>query len=146
MSEINYFAIEEAIKTQLSNNVALLNLSPIIEIEEDSNLIADKCPYVGIYLSSWESPATEERIGGSTPYTTYLGFEIWCYEFAMENKACAILRDNLLQKVKEALKSDRTFNNNILIWRYEGGDFDNGKNSEGYFKGVSIKLRAEVRE
>lgn len=146
MSEINYFQIEEDFVTMLKSNATLMELNPTIEIEDDSNLIAEKCPYVGIFLDSWESPYLEEKIGGSTPFTTYLTFEIWLYEFAFENKQGAILRDKLLQKVKEAIKQDRKLNNSVLISRFEGGDFDNSRNSEGFFKGVSIKLRAEVRE
>ena len=146
MSEINYYSIEEAIANLFKADADLLALSPTIEIEEDDNLVSDKCPYIGIYFSSWESPHTEERIGGTTPFTTYLVFDIWCYEFALENKQGAILRDTLLQKVKEILKENRKLSDTVLITRFQGGDFDNARNSEGYFKGVSIKLQAEVRE
>ena len=150
MREINYFKIMETPADILRNAISLKtdigNNSLRVEVEDTAQLIPDKCPWIGIYLSSWETPWEEEKIGGSTPHTTYLEIELWLYEFALENRQGAILRDRLMQKVKEVLKNNRKINNTVLISRFEGGEFDNAYAETGFFKGVSIKLKCEVRE
>src|SRR3990167_8439348 len=97
MSEVNYYSIEEAISYLFKADADLLALSPTIEIEEDDNLVSDKCPYIGIYLSSWESPHTEERIGGTTPFTTYLVFNIsltFCNSVSLKIAPCLFSNAN----------------------------------------------------
>ena len=101
---------------------------------------------MGIYLDTWETPAEEELIGGSRPHRTFLVFEIWCYEFGLENKSTAQKRDTLLEEVKDGLKGNRNLNGKVLVTRFKGGDFDNAQKEEGFFKGVSIKLECEVKE
>ena len=149
MSEINYFDIEKAIADILLTDSRTERIGDSVlkvEVEENFNLIPDKCPWVGVYLESWDSPAEEEKIGGATPFTTFLVVSLWLYEFAMENRTGSQLRDRLLQKVKEVLKDNRKLNNNVLIWRFEGGDFDNAITEDGFFKGVSTKIICEIRE
>lgn len=149
MAEINYFQIEEAIgdillkdpRTKIIGNDKLK-----VEVEENFQLIPDKTPWVGIYLDDWDSPAEEEIIGGTKPIRTNLGITLWLYSYALKNRTGAQLRDRLLQKVKEVLKKNRTLNNNVLTFRFAGGDFDNASVDEGFFKGVSLKLECEVRE
>ena len=149
MSEIDYFGIEEAVADILLTDSRTRRIGDSllkVEIEEPFNLIPDKCPWVGIYLDSWDSPAEEERIGGNSPFLTYLILELWLYEFAMESRTASQLRDRLLRKVKETLKDNRKLNNKVLIWRFAGGEFDSPATSEGFFRGVSLKLECEVRE
>lgn len=149
MAEINYTSIEQTIKdlllvderTKLFNGVSLT-----VAVEENFQPIADKCPWVGIYLDSWVSLADEEFIGGSRPLLTELTIELWLYEFSLENASGAKKRDTLLQKVKEVLKENRTLSDSVLITRFLGGEFDGAKTKEGFLKGVSIKLECEIRE
>ena len=149
MAEITYIDIEEAIKTLLLTDDRTKSIAGIplnVAIEESINQNTDACPWVGIYLDRWETPAEQELIGGNTPFRTYLTFELWLYEFALENKLAAQKRDYLLQKIKEVLKDNRKLSDTVLISRFKGGEFDNAKTKEGFFKGVTIKLECELRE
>ena len=160
MSEINYFKIEDDLGAILrkdsrlkskDNGGGLGNKDLIVEVEETFSGISTKIPWCGIYLDSWE--ALEERVGGKA--LTFLNFELWLWEFSLKNREGAIVRDRLMQKVMEVLKDNRKINDNVQIMTFQGGEFDNakkkrastgsGKSAEfGFFKGVSIKIRAEV--
>lgn len=145
MARIDYLQIEKDIKALLGVDPELKDAT--IEVEESANLNPDKCPWVGIYLSEWETPADEEQIGGATPFITYLTFEIWCYEFSLTNEDAIRLRNTLLYNVKEVLKANRKPNSSVLVSRFGGGEFDNPKaQSDGFFHGGSIRLICEVRE
>jgi len=146
MTEINYYTIETTLKSLLEQDSRLIDLGATVMVEESFNLLADLCPWVGIYLTEWESPEDEERIGGTSPVLTYLTLEIWLYECAIELKTAAKNRDTLLKKVKEVLKENRTISDTVLITRFDGGEFDSGATDDGYFKGVSIRMECEVRE
>lgn len=146
MTEINYYTIESTLKDILSADSRITALDATVTVEDSFNLISDLCPWIGIYLDSWESPADEEKIGGASPVLTYLTLELWLYDFAIENNTAAQKRDTLIQKVKEVLKENRTINSTVLITRFAGGEFDNAITTDGFFKGVSIKLECEVRE
>lgn len=149
MAEIDYTSIEQAIKDLLladERTNVIGNKSLNVVIEDTFQPIADKCPWVGIYLDSWASPAEREFIGGGAPIMTALTLELWLYEFSLENITGAAKRDMLLRKIKEVLKANRRLNSAVLITRFLGGEFDNAKTKEGFLKGVSIKLECEVRE
>lgn len=146
MAAIDYLDIEENLASIFRADENLIGIGVRVDVEESFNPIPDRCPWIGIYLDSWDTPADGEFIGGTSPFQTFLNLEIWLYEFALENKKGCQLRDALLQKVKEVLKTHRTINGTVLVTRFEGGEFDNAKTKEGFFKGVSIKLQAEVRE
>ena len=146
MAIIDYLGIEQAIKTLLNNDSRTQDL--LVEIEPPEAIRTDSCPYVGIYLDSYETPTDDELIGGTKPFRTFLTIELWIYDFSLENLDCASNRDVLLVKVKEVMKENRTLSDTVLITRFLGGDYDNQKNTSGlgFFKGVSIRLQCEVRE
>lgn len=149
MSEIDYTSITQAVKDLLlaDPRTAIFNGRPLtVALEDSFQPVGDRCPWVGIYLDSWQSPAEQEFIGGSSPVRTLLNIELWLYEFSLENATGARKRDTLLQKVKEVLKENRQLSNTVLVTRFMGGEFDNAKTKEGFLKGVSIMLECEVRE
>ena len=146
MTEINYYTIETSLKSLLETDSRIIALGATVEVEENFNLVSAMCPWIGIALESWESPADEERIGGATPVLTTLILKVWLYTFGIESNTASQSRDTLLQKVKEVLKENRTLNDSVLITRFEGGEFDNAEGEDGFFKGVSIELECEVRE
>jgi hypothetical protein len=146
MTEINYYTIESTLKDILAADSRITDLGTTVTVEDSFNLITDLCPWIGIYLDSWDSPAEEERIGGTSPILTLLTLELWLYDFAIENNTAAQNRDTLLQKVKEVLKENRTISDTVLITRFAGGEFDSAATGDGFFMGVSIKLECEVRE
>jgi len=146
MATLDYLSIENAIKTLLEADGDTSAYT--VEVEPSDAVRTDACPYVSIYLNSWDSPAEDEMIGGTNPITTYLIIEIWCYAFSLENLDGATLRDTMLSNVKDVLKENRTLSDNVVVTRFDGGDFENQKATGGlgFFKGVSLKLNCEVRE
>lgn len=149
MTEIDYTGIMQNIKDLFlaDERTKIVGGKPlVVQIEEAFQPIPDRCPWVGIYLDSWETRAENELIGGSAPRLTTLNIEMWLYEFSLENATGARKRDTLLQKVKEVLKDNRTLSGAVLITRFMGGEFDGAKVKEGFLKGVSLKLECEIRE
>lgn len=156
MSEIDYFSIEVAIRDILladSSTAEINDKQLTVVIEENFNPKPDTVPWLGIYLDSWVTDPDDELIapGSGGAFRTFLMFELWLYEYALDNKDSSTKRDTFLSKVKEVLKktANRTLNNTVLITTFAGGRFENQK-TEGkrgaFYKGVSIKLKAEVRE
>ena len=168
MSEIDYFTIEEDLATILKNDSTLKakanggelgNQDLFVDVEEPFAAMSDRTPLCGIYLDSWETNPEDERIAAGTKFLTRLNLELWLWEFALDSKEGARLRDRLSKKVKEVLRApaNRKINNSVQITTFQGGDFDNAKEKRtgtgggttgeiGFFKGVSIKLQVEVFE
>ena len=146
MAIIDYLGVQVALKTILDNDSRTEDYT--IEVEPEYDLITDKMPYVAIWLDSWETPSTDEIIGGTNPFRTFLNLEVWMYDFNLENYTGAGLRDTMIGKVKEVIKENRTINDNVLVTTFRGGTFDNQKNDRGlgFFKGVSLRIQCEVRE
>ena len=146
MAIIDYLGIETAIKNILEADSRTSSYT--VEIEPPDEIRTDACPYIAIYLDSYDTPLNDELIGGTKPFRTFLNIEVWCYDFSLENLAGASARDTLLGNVKEVLKENRTLSDTVLVTSFTGGDFDNQKNTSGlgFFKGVSVKIQCEVRE
>jgi|TARA_Y100000361_G_C11101880_1_gene312388 hypothetical protein len=146
MAIIDYLGIETAIKNILEADSRTSSYT--VEIEPPDEIRTDACPYIAIYLDSYDTPLNDELIGGTKPFRTFLNIEVWCYDFSLENLAGASARDTLLGNVKEVLKENRTISDTVLVTAFTGGDFDNQKNTSGlgFFKGVSVKIQCEVRE
>jgi hypothetical protein len=146
MATIDYVGIENAIKSLI--NADSSTSSYTVNVEPSEAIQPDACPYVAIWLHNWDSPADDELIGGTNPIRTFLIIDIWCYAFSMENLDGATLRDTMLANVKNVLKANRTLSDNVVVTRFDGGDFQNQENTNGlgFIKGVSIRLNCEVRE
>jgi hypothetical protein len=151
MAIIDYLGIENAIKNLLDNDSRTNQFggrTTTIEVEGEMILNEVSCPYIAIFLDNHETLEDTETIGGSKPYLTKLSIEIWCYDFSLENLSGATNRDIMLGKVKEVLKENKTLSNNVLYFKFVGGEFDNQKNTAGlgFFKGVSLVIDCEVKE
>lgn len=151
MSEINYWVIENRLGQLIKDNVPNIgeNKTPVkIFVEAPLNLITSRGPQVYIYLDSWDTPPEQEQIGGGKFFTTFLNFEIWLYIHGLDGAIASQNRDLFLQKVKEVFKdpSNRKLQNSVCITTFQGGEFDNMKDDGGFWRGVSIKLQAEVQE
>jgi len=151
MAIIDYIGIENGIKTILENDArtTTINGRTTTIVVEDSDFVSEpRCPYIGIFLDSYETLEDTETIGGAKPYLTLLAIEIWIYEFSMENLDGATLRDTALGKVKEVLKDNKTLGGNVLYYKFTSGKFDNMRNENGlgFFKGVSLNIDCEVKE
>lgn len=153
-AEIDYYGIELAIKALIEDQVTPSDVGAdklFVEVEEQFNLIADKTPYVHIRLIDYDMPEDGDdgpKIGGSTPYSTFLNFEMWCYQFGFDDRETQKLTYKLVQKIKQVLKGNITLGDNVLILVFRGGQFDSGQDQDenGFFKGISIEFKVEVRE
>ena len=151
MAIIDYLGIENEIKSILDNDSRSNSFggrTTTIEVESEFILNEVKCPYIAIFLDSYDTLEDTETIGGATPYHTSLSIQVWCYDFSLENLPGATARDTMLGKVKEVLKEKKTLNNKVLYYKFGSGEFDNQKNTAGlgFFKGVSLTLDCEVKE
>jgi hypothetical protein len=146
MAIIDYLGVENAIKSLLEADSRTEDNT--VEVEPEFMLIPDKCPYVAIYLDSYETLANTETIGGTKPYLTGLNIQIWCYTFSFENLDGATRRDSMLGNVKEVIKDNDTLSDTVLYWQFGTGEFDNQKNTAGlgFFKGVSLSLLCQIKE
>ena len=157
MTEINYLDIEDEIKTILLADITTKAIDHLVknktitkklrvQVEETFNVKPDNTPWVGVFLRDYDTPEEEEKIGGASPIMTDLGIELWLYVFSFDNRNAASMRDNLRRKVMNVLKGNRSLNSKVLAVRFDGGSFDTPIEDKGFFKGVSIKLRCELRE
>ncbi len=146
MAIIDFLEIETQIKSLLEADSRTSDNT--VEVEPEFMLNPDKCPYIAIYLDSYDTIEDTETIGGATPYVTALNIDIWCYTFSLENYDGASRRDTLLGNVKEVMKDNKTINEKVLYFQFTSGEFDNQKNTSGlgFFKGVSLGLRCQVKE
>ena len=146
MAKIDYMAVQNKIKTLLDADSRTEDY--FVFVEDEFMLKPDQCPYVGIFLDSYDTLEDTETIGGSRPYLTRLNIEIWMYGFSFENNNGSVIRDGILGNVKEVLKENKTLDDTILYFQFGSGTFDNQKNTSGlgFFKGVSLTLDCEVKE
>ena len=144
MAKIDYMAVQNKIKTLLDSRTE----DYFVFVEDEFMLKPDQCPYVGIFLDSYDTLEDTETIGGSRPYLTRLNIEIWMYGFSFENNNGSVIRDGILGNVKEVLKENKTLDDTILYFQFGSGTFDNQKNTSGlgFFKGVSLTLQCQIKE
>ena len=151
MAIIDYTGIENEIKTLLLNDSRTSSFggrNTTIDVEGEFILNENTCPYIAIFLDSYDTLADTETIGGSKPYLTRLSIQVWMYDFSLENVPGSTNRDVMLGKVKEVLKDNKTLNNKVLYWKFGPGRFQNKQNTTGlgFFKGVSLNIDCEVKE
>ena len=144
MSQIDYYAIEEAIKTQLNNS--LTNFTGInIEIEYEITLDIG-VPWIGIFLS--EAPRNVAVIRATTgPYNDVKPtFGITCRGYNLESmsEACR-QRDNLLKEVEDVLQLDTSIQETVLMSNITNTDFETGRDTRGFYSEGTITLVTELR-
>jgi len=134
MAKIDYMAVQNKIKALLDADSRTNSYN--VFVEEDFMLKPDQCPYVGIFLDSYDTLEDTETIGGNRPYLT------------QQNNDGAQIRDGILGNVKEVLKENKTLEDVILYFQFGSGEFDNQKNTAGlgFFKGVSLTLECQIKE
>lgn len=149
MSEISYWLIENQIGQLIKDELPIIGdaQTPVmVFVEEPLNLITSRGHQVYIYIDTWETP--DEYIAAGTHFRTFINFELWLYVHGLESNIACQNRDRFLQKLKEVFKkpSNRKLNGTAQITTFLGGEFDNQMLEGGFWKGVSLKLRVEVRE
>ena len=149
----NYIEIEDKLADILRDDARTARVNDIdtaIVVEEPANQLTDTTPFIGIYLDGWESPGENELIsdGSRGSLRTTIDLELVLFEFDLENRDACIKRNELLKQVKTVIRENRTIGKMVLMTWFLGGQFENAKidGAEGFFKGVTLKLRCELRE
>jgi hypothetical protein len=143
MAQVDYFGIQQAIQTQLSNSLTTQNVSINIEPIDDCDSVE---PWIGIYLE--EAVREVLTIGGSTPHEITATFVIECFQFDINEfrNACE-RRDDFIKEVEEVLLLDRTFSGAVTVSEITKVSFDIGKlpDDVGFYVGGEIFLETRVR-
>lgn len=141
MSQVDYYGLLEAIKTQLTTSLTTQGVAVEIEPTENYDL---RTPAIGIFLD--EVPRDLTFIGGGKPHLLRPLFRIACLEFHAETMRDAIKkRNDFIKEVEEVLLLDRKFNNNAATSLVKKIEFDTAKSDPGYFAEGDIILELEVR-
>ena len=146
MARLDYFGIEEAIKTLLEANTNLTGVQ--VGLEEELPFTAAADAQVEIYLVRRDTPELQPLAAGQR--TRFLvRFSIWCYGVSFESiaKACEA-RDDLVGNVEISLMADRSLGGTVNSSWLEGGAFETKEapgGSSGFGMGGEIILMADVK-
>ena len=142
MARLDYYAIEEGIKTTLEADSALDGVK--IHIEEESLFSNDECPAIFIYIESRDAPIDMQRLAAGTRTDFQMRFSLWCVEFHLESiPKAAELRDDLLGNAEVALMKDRVLGGTVVKAWLEGGRFLSGEVEGGFIMAAEIILVAD---
>ena len=147
MARVDYYSIEQAIRTQLLADAGLSNITVTIEEE----LSFQRGDIIAIFLDRRDAPAEEQTLSAGTHIRMHLKFSIWCFHFGLVVADSIERRDDLLGKVELALMRDRTFSGAVNSSWITGGEFQTGEvHSEagmgfsGWGSGAEVELIAEM--
>jgi hypothetical protein len=149
MAQVNYFNIQKAIKSQLTNSFSTApNSIPQVKIEPIDDPDGN-APFIGIFLT--ESTREVRRIAGpsSLPHQVKSVFKLECLGFDINEFANACeQRDLLLSQVEETLIMNRFLpmsgSNQVDDLQVTGIDFDTGDTDDGFFARGIMTLETEV--
>jgi hypothetical protein len=121
MAAIDYYGLEQAIKTRLEAYAPLAGVRVLIE-EPMQSALADTGNIVCVYLES-RVPHGSQFLANGEQTRFLIRFSIWVASFHMEGMAAALeARDDLIGKVELALMADRTLGSNVDTSWLEGGE------------------------
>lgn len=140
MARLDYFAVAESIKTQLSTYAPLNNSNTKILVEEDVNW--HEGDTVVVYLRRREAPGGMQALNAYTKVRMLLHFEIICVSFGMQIEAARERRNDLLSNVELGLMQDSTFaNTQVTMSWMAGGTFEDGRAGQNQlYSAGSIEL------
>ena len=144
MAQVDFFGIQQQIKTQLDNSLASVVTSGVrVEIEPLGTL-AEQTLFVGIFLDT--SPIELINIGGATPHIFKPTFLIECVAWHEDMLAAVQNRDNLMKEVIEVLLKDRTLNAKVEVSRVLNIDFETGQDDNaGLFADAMLTFETKLR-
>ena len=144
MARVDYFGIEEAIKSILDADADLAGVEVLIEEE----LTIQRGNVVGIYLDDRDAPNEDQSLSAGTRTRFNVRFSIWCWHFGVgrDRRVPMEQRDDLIGKVEIALMKERTLNDTVNSSWLEGGEFLSGPDPTGnqFMSGASVMLIADV--
>ena len=144
MARVDYFNIEEQIKTILDDDADLSDVDILIEEE----ISVQRGNVIGIYLDERDAPDDEQSLSAGTRTRFNVRFSIWCWHFGIgrDRRVPMQQRDDLVGKVEIALMKKRTLNDTVNMSWLEGGEFLSGPDPTGnqFMSGASVILVANV--
>ena len=144
MARINYYGIEDAIRSVLAADSDLAGVT--ITVEEE--LSPARGNVVGIYLDSRSAPNELQGLSAGQRTRFHVTFSIWCWHFGVGRdwRVPMQQRDDLLGKVEIVLMKNRTLNDTVTMSWLTGGEFMSGPDPTGnqFMSGAEIKLTADV--
>lgn len=143
MARIDYFSIEEAIKTVLDDDA---DVTGSVLIEEEITI--QRGNIIGIYLDDRNAADEDQSLSAGTRTRFNVRFTIWCWHFGIgrDRRGPMEQRDDLVGKVEIALMKKRTLNDTVTMSWLEGGEFLSGPDPTGnqFMSGASIILVVDV--
>lgn len=143
MARIDYYGIEQALKTQLQNDSDLSGKR--VEIERFPTFDPMDGDAIYIYLENRQAPENIQRIRAGTSTDMDLFLSVWIFAFhADDNEKSAEFRDDLLGQVELAIMDDRTLGGTVDTCWINGGEFHHMEES-GFWNGAEIQLQARAQ-
>lgn len=142
MARVDYFAIQEAIKTVLEADQTIADAHIALEEELEFN----QQNHILIYLMDRDAPENRQTLSGGTRTKFLINFSIWCFAYHMsELKEAMRRRDDLIGKVEIALMKNRSLGGVVDGSWITGGEFANAsqEGSASLFAGGEIRLTTE---
>lgn len=116
-----------------------------VEVEADPPANIEKAPWVGVFLTSWESSGRQVLAAG-TAKRILVEFELVCIAADLEEfRTAAKRRDELMGNVQLALLSDVTLGGTVELRDMTGGDFENA-NADGGGILASGTIRVQIEQ
>jgi hypothetical protein len=142
LARIDYYAIEQAIQTQLA---AALTTARVLVEEPFQHAIADTTRIVSVFLEG-RVPHNDQVLAAGTHERMLVKLSIWCAVFHMESLQVALeQRDDLIGEAELALMADRTLGGVVDSSWLEGGELfaSQGQNFP-FVAGGEIILIADI--
>ena len=144
MARVDYFAIEEAIRTQLKADTDTVKSH--ILIEPDAAQLPAGGDAIAIYLDRRDAPQELQNLAAGLRTRFLVTFSIWCFHFALMQKAEFEKRDDLVSQVELALMTDRTLSGAVDTSWLSGGEFFNSRTNDQdiFMLGAEVILTCQV--
>lgn len=142
MARVDYYAIEQAVKTAL---VAAGTIPADVTYLIEEEVLFQEGRAVAIYADRRDAPPDRQSISSGTRTRFDFRMSVWCYAFGFETSSVAEARDDLIGLVEIALMGNRTLSGAVNSIRIDGGEFDNvNAGDSGMGLGAEIIIIADV--
>lgn len=133
MAGVNYFQIQEQVAALIREHTS----AAVVTVDGALAVSAESTPWVGIYLTRRDAPASEQRLSGgrSTAYNVRLS--IWVYCWGLEPADTAKVRDDLVAEIEREMMEHRSELTHNSFW-FEGGEFENAQDDGAFMRGAEI--------
>ncbi len=144
MAQVDFFAIQQQIKTQLDSSLASKASSGVLVEIEPVYSLSEQTLSVGVFKDN--CPIELINIGGATPHIFKPVFLIVTTAWHEDMPTAVQNRDNLMKEVTEVLLLDRTLNAQVEVLLLTNIDWMTGEDANaGLFADAVLTVETEVR-